>query len=141
MKQLGSKALHKIEQLITTASPRKSKSPNRSKLEPGRSTSALSPSPIRIEVSPQHKKKPHMFVPMEREIKLLQRHKQMIYEELDHRTNFRLQNPHSFFLNERNPRPPIYERAQDIVREREAMLEEMRLERLRQKEEEENRDY
>jgi hypothetical protein len=94
--------------LITTASPRKSKSPNRSKIEPGKSTAAFSPSPIKPDLSPRHKKKPFTFVPMEREIKLMQRHTHMLYEELDRQTTFKLQNPHSIFLNERNPRPPLY---------------------------------
>jgi hypothetical protein len=55
--------------------------------------------------------------------------------------NYRVQNTHSFFLNQRNPRPPIYERAQDIIRQREANLEDKRQAKLRKKEEAEERDY
>lgn len=52
-----------------------------------------------------------------------------------------MQNPHSFFLNEKNPKPPIYERAQDIVRQREMALEEKRKEKMKEKEEAEEREY
>lgn len=52
---------------------------------------------------------------------------------MEQRVNYRVQNTHSFFLNKRNPKPPIYERAEQIMRIREANLEEKRQAKIREK--------
>ena len=42
-----------------------------------------------------------------------------IQEEIERRKSQTIQNRHSYFLNARNPKPPIHERTQQILKERE----------------------
>jgi hypothetical protein len=67
----------------------------------------------------------------------MQRQVRLIHKELDTHHNFKVQNKHSYFLNAKNPKPPLYQRALQIAKEKELWLEEKRQERLKQKEEEE----
>lgn len=34
---------------------------------------------------------------------------------MDKQLNYRVQNTHSYFLNEKHPKPPIYERTKEIL--------------------------
>lgn len=57
---------------------------------------------------------------------MIERQVKIIKREIEDQQNHRIQNKTSFFLNSKNPKPPIYERAQFIIEEREMMLEEKR---------------
>lgn len=52
----------------------------------------------------------------------MERQLKVIYKELDFQQSHQIQNQISVFLNSKNPRPPIHERAQLILEEREALL-------------------
>lgn len=52
----------------------------------------------------------------------MQRQLKVIYKDIDLQQSHQIQNQISLFLNSKNPKPPIHERAQLIVEEREALL-------------------
>ena len=52
----------------------------------------------------------------------MERHLKTIYNEIEIQNSIQVQNQHSVFLNSKNPRPPIHERAQVIIEEREMIL-------------------
>lgn len=80
------------------------------------------------------KKSSNIYIPREKEIKFIETQTKMIYDQLGQIANYKVQNPHSLFLNQKNPKLPIYQRAAQITEGREAALEEKRRERLRLKE-------
>ncbi len=45
----------------------------------------------------------------------MQSHLKVIYKEINFQQLHQIQNPISLFLNSKNPRPPIHERAQLIL--------------------------
>lgn len=145
MKSLGEQALKKIENLIakkeaSTSTPNKKEKPI-STFRPSRileegeeEKKENKPLDEKIISTSPARKSSHVYVPREREIKFIERQTKIIYDELAQKTSYKLQNPHSFFLNQKNPKLPIYQRAAQIAEDREAALEEKRRERLRIKE-------
>lgn len=115
MKNLGSETLHHIEKLLTKKGPSKQDS----KKKESRSKSPLpkkkeSPSPQR----PAHA----LYQPMEKDNSIINQQVKLIYNEMEHQHNYKVQNKHSYFLNAKHPRPPLYQRAQEIVKERDLWL-------------------
>ncbi len=108
MKNLGDKTLHQIEKLLTTTkkSPLK-KTPNK--------TEPKSKSPMRgypnATISP-NKFGHTLYQPMERDNTLIQQQLKIIQHEAKDQKNYKIQNKHSFFLNAKNPKPPLYQRTQ-----------------------------
>jgi hypothetical protein len=105
MKNLGDKTLHQIEKLLTTTkkSPPK-KTPN--KTEPNKSPMRGYPNATKSPNKFRHT----LYQPMEKDNTLIQQQLKIIQHEAKDQQNYKIQNKHSFFLNAKNPKPPLYQR-------------------------------
>lgn len=107
-KTLGDQTLNHIEKLLVTTKPRKRNSPKKKETQ--------SKSPVK-ECTCDKSKSPNkykhaLYQPMERDNALIQRQLKTIHHEMEEQNNYRVQNKHSYFLNAKNPKPPLYQRAQ-----------------------------
>lgn len=108
---LGSETLHHIEKMLTTRKRSPSKEPNKSK------------SPAKQPTRSPHKT---LYQPMEKDNAIIDKQLRNIYQQMEAQNNYRVQNKHSYFLNAKNPKPPLYLRTQDIIKEKEIWREQQK---------------
>ena len=128
MKKLGDKTLNTIEKLLVKSSRPKQSEPSLTKSK-SKSPHRLTKSPIKAHSRSHHQQSGHNCELStylgEKEIKCIARQKKLVYE-IEGSKKFKVENPVSFYYNQKNPRAPIYERAQQISMQKEAVLQEKR---------------
>lgn len=124
MNRIGSDSLNRIQELLSSKKKKQTpqtppKAEQKSKSKSPVTKTPLSRSPHRAVHTPTYQ-------PMGRDYNFVQQQVRSIHNEMEEHLHFRVQNKHSYYLNSKNPKPPLYQRALQMAKEREVWLEEKR---------------